>query len=131
MKKNYGWAAYCGRILLGLFFFVVGVLSFTDTSINLSALVVRNIPYPDLILNVLMALEVILGLLLVFGVCERIVAWLLILLTLATTVLFCNFWDMTGPAKMTALMQFLSDIAIIAGLLWVADKKCCDTTQCS
>jgi len=44
----------------------------------------------------------------------------LILFTIVASIMLLNFWDMEGPSRESAMNGFLSNIAIIGGLLLAA-----------
>lgn len=64
-------------------------------------------------------LELLGGLLLLFGIQERLGAFLLILFLLPATVLFHQFWFVEGSARDLQISFFLRNLAILGGLLMV------------
>lgn len=123
MQCNCIWSGCIGRAILGLFFIAMGALNFAEPQTALTALAAHAVPHPDMILNLGIVIEIILGILIVIGRVRRTAAWILILLTLIIAVVGHPFWTQTEHAKIAMLIQFLSDIAIIGGLLLVASHK--------
>lgn len=115
-----------GRALLGLFFVCIGIISIVEWDANFSILQHHQIPYSTYALNLAITAEILLGLLLIIGKLYRTAAALLIILTLICASIYLQFWNMTGIAQINTLIQFLSDIAIIAGLLLVIAAKSSD-----
>ena len=126
MQGNCNWAGCIGRALLGLFFVAMGVLNIMGWQANLAMLTAHALPVPNIILGAVIAIEIIFGLLIVFGKCQCIAAWILILFMIVTTAAMLYFLHQAGPIKMETLMPFLSSVAVIGGLLLVASckKKC-------
>jgi len=112
-----------GRALLGLFFICVGIINIVEWDPNFAILQQHQIPYSTYALNLAIAAEILLGLLLVIGKWYRIAAALLIILTLICASVYLQFWNMSGAAQINTLIQFLSNIAIVAGLLLVIATK--------
>jgi uncharacterized membrane protein YphA (DoxX/SURF4 family) len=75
--------------------------------------------WAPVILMVATFLEILGGLLLLFGIKEKLGAALLILVLLPTTVLVQHFWFTEGTMREMQLTLFLRDIAILGGLIVV------------
>jgi uncharacterized membrane protein YphA (DoxX/SURF4 family) len=72
------------------------------------------------ILMVAVFLEILGGLLLLFGIKEKLGAVLLILVLLPSTILMQHFWLSEGHLREMQLALFLRDMAIMGGLIVVA-----------
>jgi putative oxidoreductase len=72
-----------------------------------------------LILVIITALELIGGLLILFGIKTRLGAFLLILFFVPVTILFHHFWFLDGQAKEIQYLMFLKNIAVLGGLFLV------------
>jgi len=77
----------------------------------------RGVPAPRLVLLVGSAFQFVAGLLLILGLFVVPAALALVLFTLTASVMLVNFWDMEGPARDAAINVWLSNLAIVGGLL--------------
>jgi putative oxidoreductase len=117
-----------GRLLLGALFLVAGAHKFMGWEGTLVRLQDRGFPVTDiygypasqLILGAVIALEVIGALMLITGVGGRIAAVALAAFTLASGVIFHDFWAAEPAQYMNQFNHFLKNVAIIGGLLVVA-----------
>ena len=108
------------RLLLGSLF-VIGGLHHLPIFAELSGHVAqRGVPLPRLALGLATTFQIVLGVLLMAGLWVPWAALGLIGFTIAASVLMLNFWAMQGPARAGALNQFLTNIAVIGGLLYAA-----------
>src|SRR5882757_8303657 len=126
-------AAYTlGRIFLSLLFVVSGVQKLMDISEITKILTDTNLPIPDQIVPYLQGIpkyqalgylvagiEVLGGLMVLVGLKARWGALLLAVFTAVTVVLVHHFWDMTGAAFKTNMVDALKNLSIIGGLLLV------------
>lgn len=109
-----------GRVLLGSLF-VIGGLHHLPIFGALSAqLAHRGVPLPRLALGLSTAWQIVLGALLMAGVWVPWAALGLIGFTVVASLLLLNFWALQGPERAGALNQFLTNIAVIGGLLYAA-----------
>lgn len=123
MQGHCNWAACIGRVIIGLFFIVMGVLNFMYPDAHLSVLVAHKIPAADMVFDAWIVISIILGLLLLIGRGLKTASWILIVLTLIELPVFMNFWDFTGPAKTVMLFHFINGILVIGALLLIAGSK--------
>jgi putative oxidoreductase len=54
------------------------------------------------------------------GVGTRVVAWIVFFYLIPTTLLFHNFWAMTGGDRIDNMIHFEKNLAIMGGLLFLA-----------
>jgi putative oxidoreductase len=110
-----------GRGLLGLYFIVPGIskiTGFTQTSEYMAA---HDVPLIPVLLVLTIAIQVGGGLALMFGFRAQLVAFVLAGLTLLISVFMHNFWVMPeGLERNHELQNFIKNLAIMAGLLYVA-----------
>lgn len=110
-----------GRILLGLYFIVPGimkVLSFSGTAEYMAAHGMIFIPF-FLTLTILLQLSG--GLCLVIGYRQQQASFVLAGLVLAISLVMHNFWTMEQDLQRAHEMQnFIKNMAIMAGLLVLA-----------
>lgn len=111
--------ALMGRVLLGLYFFLPGIMKLQDASDAAAVMLDRDIPYADLLLPVAIGVEIIAGLALVLGFRVRIAALALIVFTVATNAFIHNFWALPSIDYATEFQMFTKNVAVIAGLLFV------------
>jgi putative oxidoreductase len=106
-----------GRALLGGLFVAGGIRHFFILPVLTQIMAGRGLPAPRLALVVGSVFQLAAGLLLIFGIWTAAASFGLVLFTIVASMIFLNFWDMEGPAQEAALNGFLSNIAIIGGLL--------------
>lgn len=115
-----GILLWAGRILTGGVFLYGGLHHFTAIPPLVEAMTQRGVPSPRAALFAGSIFQALLGLMLILGVYVAPAALGLVLFTIAATIMFLNFWDMTGPARDGMKNGFSSNIAIIGGLLVIA-----------
>lgn len=108
------------RILVVVLFCVSGAQKLMNPGAVVSAVAAKGLPYPQVLAYLTIAAELGLGLLIALGFYARTAAVLLALFTLATIVVFHNFWSMTGDAFRTNQIQAMKNLSIIGGLLMIA-----------
>jgi putative oxidoreductase len=126
-------AAYMlGRILLSLVFVVAGIQKLMDIRPIADMVAATKIPIPEEIVPYLggipkyqflayliAAIELICGLMVLIGLKARWGALVLIVFTAATIILVHHFWDMSGEAFNSNLIEALKNLSIMGGLLLV------------
>ena len=106
-----------GRILLVLLFLQSGITKAIRFQDGLGEVRGKNIPFPHLALLGTIALQIIGGALLIVGWFITPVAALLALFTLATAIVFYDFWNLQSEARAASLNGFFEHISIIGGFL--------------
>ena len=109
-----------GRLLLGGLFVVAGVRHMFLIPALTQRIAKRGVPFPLLVLLAGSAFQFIAGLLVIFGLFLPIAAFGLVLFTLAASVMLLNFWDMEGQPRQSTINVWLSNMAIIGGLMIIA-----------
>jgi putative oxidoreductase len=109
-----------GRFLLGGLFVYGGIHHLFSIPALTEAIAARGIPAPRLVLLVGSAFQFVAGLLLIIGLFVAPAAFALVLFTLTASVMLVNFWDLEGPAREAATNVWLSNLAIVGGLLITA-----------
>jgi putative oxidoreductase len=107
----------CGRFLIGGLFVVGGVIHFFKLDLLTQIMGARGVPLPRITLIAGSVFQTAAGLLLIAGFAIVPAAFGLIVFTIAASWMFLNFWDMDGPAREGAFNAFMTNIAIIGGLL--------------
>jgi putative oxidoreductase len=109
-----------GRILTSVVFLGSGFSKVAMFSAMTGFMVAKHLPLPAVSLGIAAAIEIFGGLAVLLGFRARYAAWVLFLYLIPTTVIFHNFWAMTGPEQMDNQIHFLKNLAIMGGLLFLA-----------
>jgi len=109
-----------GRVLICLVFVLSGLSKVMAYSMMVGYAASRGLPMANVALGAAAALEILGGLAILAGFQTKIVAWLLFLFLIPTTLLFHNFWTMQGMERMDNQGHFLKNLAIMGGLLILA-----------
>ena len=113
-----------GRSLLGLYFFVPGLLKIFDYSGTQSLMALKGIPLYELALPLTIFIQILGGILLILGQNLRITALSLFFLTILINIFMHNFWTLEGdPSQAHEIQNFIKNLAIAAGLLVLATKE--------
>lgn len=113
------WVPLPGRALLaGLFLWsgVGKVFNFEGTAGYMASV---GMPLVTLFLVGAIILEVGGGLALLLGWRSRLAALALIVFTIPATLIFHNFWAVTGDGHMVQVIMFMKNLSIVGGLLMV------------
>ena len=114
------WVEVLGRLLLGSLFVIGGLHHLPIFGALSGQLAQRGVPLPRLALGLSTAWQIVLGVLLMAGLWVPWAALGLIVFTVIASLLLLNFWAMEGHARAEAQNQFLTNIAVIGGLLLAA-----------
>lgn len=109
-----------GRLLLGGLFVFGGVRHLFLIPILTQVIAARGMPFPRFVLLAGSAFQFVAGLLVILGVFVPAAAFGLVLFTLTASIMLLNFWDMEGQPRQNTVNVWLSNIAIIGGLLVTA-----------
>ncbi|MEH2509228.1 putative oxidoreductase [Nitrobacteraceae bacterium AZCC 1564] len=109
-----------GRLLLGGLFVFAGIRHMFLIPVLTEMIAARGVPFPRGVLLVGSAFQFIGGLLVIFGLFLPFAAFGLVLFTLTASVMLLNFWDMEGQPRQNTINVWLSNIAIIGGLMITA-----------
>jgi putative oxidoreductase len=101
-------------------FVIGGVPHFFALEPLTQALKARGLPAPRLCLIAGTVFQIIAGTLLIFGQFVQFAALGLVAFTLVSSVLMVNFWSLAGEARQKMQNIFMSNLAIIGGLLIAA-----------
>ena len=113
-----------GRVLLGLYFVIPGLLKVSGFAGTLSYMELHGVPLalPLLLLTIL--LQVGGGLAIIFDRQTRTAAFLLAGLTLLINLFMHDFWnDYPGGNAQHELQNFIKNLGIFAGLLLLAARR--------
>jgi putative oxidoreductase len=108
-----------GRCLLGLIFIVAGwgkIMAYSGTAGYMAS---KGMPLVPLLLPLTILLELGCGLMLVLGWHARWAALAFFLFIIPTTLIFHNFWAVPHAQVQNQMNNFLKNIAIMGGMLYV------------
>ena len=114
------WTIVLGRFVLGAFFAYGGFTHFLALDPITQAMADRGVPQPRLVLIAGSLFQIVFGLLLAFGIAVPVSAIALIAFTVVASLMLVDFWNKEEPARMALRNVFLSNLAIIGGLLIAA-----------
>ena len=114
------WTIVLGRFVLGAFFAYGGFTHFLALDPITQAMADRGVPQPRLVLIAGSLFQIVFGLLLAFGIAVPVSAIALIAFTVVASLMLVDFWNRQGPERMALRNVFLSNLAIIGGLLIAA-----------
>ena len=113
-----------GRGLLGLYFILPGISKITGFTQTGEYMAAHGVPLIPVLLVLTIIIQIGGGLALIFGFRAQLVAFVLAGLTLVISVFMHNFWVMEeGLERNHELQNFVKNLAIMAGLLYVAGAK--------
>ncbi len=118
--ENIQWVEVLARVLLGSLFVIGGLEHFRIVAELAARLAQRGVPQSRLLVRLGTAFQIIAGALLMAGLWVPWAALGLIGFTIAASLLMLNFWSMEGGVRAQAQNQFLTNIAVIGGLLYAA-----------
>lgn len=107
-----------GRGLLGLYFIVPGITKVTGFAATSEYMASKSVPMIPILLVVTIIIQIGGGLSLVAGYRTQLVAFVLAGLTLVISLSMHDFWNVE-----TEMQNFIKNMAIMAGLLYVAGVK--------
>jgi putative oxidoreductase len=108
-----------GRVLLGLLFLVAGIRKIMFYSGSAAYFTKLGFPAPELMTVLAILIEVGGGALLILGWQTRRISWLLVLFVIIATAMAHRFWEFEAAQYGAQLNNFLKNVAIIGGLLYV------------
>jgi putative oxidoreductase len=114
------YAPLLGRILLSVIFLLSAFGKITHFSGMEQFMASKGLPAVPLLLVLALLTEALGGLSLLLGFKARWGALLLFLFLIPTTLIFHDFWTLTGALRQDMQIHFLKNLAIMGGLLMVA-----------
>ncbi len=110
---------FAGRILLSLIFLVSGVGKFLDWSGNVAYAEQNGLFAIPVLLAIAGIIEIVGALSLITGLYARVGALALFGLLAVISVVFHDFWTLSGFEAQMQLTQFLKNLAVMGGLLYI------------
>lgn len=108
---------FIGRLLLGGLFVAGGLRHFFVLPAVVPAVAARGIPLARAAVIAASCFEIVAGMALIAGYQVTWAASCLIAFTLVASVTLLNFWDQEGPTRDGSISAWMSNIALIGGLL--------------
>ena len=113
-----------GRVLLGLYFVIPGLLKVSGFAGTLAYMKLHGVPLAMPLLLLTIPLQVGAGLALIFDRQVRTAAFLLAGLTLLINLFMHDFWnEYPGGNAQHELQNFINNLGIFAGLLLLAARR--------
>jgi len=113
-----------GRVLLGLYFVIPGLLKVSGFAGTLAYMKLHGVPLAMPLLLLTILLQVGGGLAIIFDRQVRTAAFLLAGLTLLINLFMHDFWnDYPGGNAQHELQNFIKNLGIFAGLLLLASRR--------
>jgi putative oxidoreductase len=109
-----------GRLCLALVFFAAGISKIPEWESMVAMVQSRGLPEPELLLAAAAALQIVAGAFLLLGWHTRLAALALAGFTIVATVLFHPFWDSAPNRFELDFAIFMSNLAVLGGLLFIA-----------
>lgn len=119
-NHNHGAAPLVGRGLLAAIFVLSALGKLTNFGGTAAMMTQVGFPLAEFFLAGAITFELVGGLALLTGYQARFGAALLIAFLIPTTLIFHNFWAYTGADQQNQMINFLKNVSIGGGLLYVA-----------
>ena len=125
MKMIENTLLLAGRLLLGLYFILPGLMKLANFEGSSTYMAEHNVPFIAVLLSLTILIQLTGGVALIVGFQGKITAFLLAGLTLVISIYMHNFWDYAqegAEALVRAHEQqnFMKNMGIMAGLLVIA-----------
>jgi putative oxidoreductase len=108
--------ALLARLLIAPMFLAAGVPKLMDTATTAAAMESKGIPAAFALAILAGLLEVVGALAILFGVVTRVAALCLFLFLIPVTLIFHDFWNLSGMEAQMQLGKFLQNLGTMGGL---------------
>jgi putative oxidoreductase len=115
-----GITSLIGRVLFSLLCLTSAYFKITAYSTMVGYATAKGLPMANIGIVIAAAVELVGGIAILIGFQVRIVAWILFLYLIPTTLIFHNFWAASGAEQQNLMYHFLKNLAIMGGLLLLA-----------
>ncbi len=109
-----------GRILLGLYFFMPGLMKASQPAQTIAYMESHAIPFAAPLMWVSALANLAGGVLLITGRHVKLVAYGCVIYVLLVNFMLHDFWTMEGPIVERETQNFIKNLGILAGLLVLA-----------
>jgi len=113
-------AVTIGRVLLGLYFLLPGLMKLTGSADTIAYMQSHDIPFTVPLMWFSTAVNIFGGLFLILGRHVKIVAYGFVLYVLLVNFMLHDFWTMEGDIVARETQNFVKNLGILAGLLVLA-----------
>ena len=120
LDKQKDGVLLAARVLLMILFLLFGWQKLTGFSDTVAYMVSTGASLPTLSALIAVAIECVVGVLLVVGFYTRPLALLLALYTIGTAFIGHRYWTMTGIEEYGSMINFYKNVSIVGGLLLLA-----------
>lgn len=112
-------SAFLGRVILGLYFLLAGIMKLQDPGASLDEMRDHGIWLSQGLLPISIFVELAFGAALILGYRARVAAFVLALYTVLVSLLLHNFWSVSSEDTAMALQLFYKNMGLLGGLLFV------------
>lgn len=109
-----------GRIAIAAVFIPSSISKLTGLAGFVASLEARGVPYASVLGPLGAIIEFLGGIAVLVGMQVRFASVLMILFTVAATLIAHRFWEFEGSARVTQQTQFLKNLAIVGGYVFLA-----------
>jgi len=120
MNQRSDGMALLGRVLLAAIFILSGWGKLTGFEGAVGYIASKNLPMPQVLAAIAVAIELGGGLLLLIGLKARWIALLFVVFIVVITPIFHNFWAVPADQAQGQQINFMKNLAIIGGMFMVA-----------
>lgn len=110
---------FVARVLFAALFFLAGMGKLTDPSMYQQYMAAKGLTMVTPLIYLSAAIEIFGAIFLLLGYWTRTVATILALFLLIVTLVMHNFWALDPKESAEQLVEFLKNLGIIGGLLYV------------
>ena len=122
MNLQHPAVSLLGRLLITYVFATSGIAKILSWSGNVEYMSTRHLPMIPVLLAVALLVEVFGSLCLITGYHARTAAFIMFLYLLAVTLIFHNYWALTGGSAGMMETHFRKNLAILGGLLMIVSQ---------
>lgn len=108
-----------GRVLFSLIFIVAGIQKLMDFKGSVAYITAAGLPYPEILASIAIIFELGGALMILFGWHAKIGALLILIFALTVSFAIHHFWTFPPAEMQTQMMQFLKNLAIAGGALYI------------
>ena len=119
MRFIYGFLTFIARLCMAAIFIWAGAGKIIFYDMTAQYMASKGLTMIPVFLFSAAAVEILGGLSLVLGYKTRLGAAVLLLFLIPTTLIFHDFWNLEGAAGYTEHINFMKNLAIFGGLLYV------------
>lgn len=120
MKKFDKYIPLAGRLLMSLIFIEAGISKIFTFSGSEKYMSMQGMPLVPFFLICAIIIEVAGGFSLLVGFKTKIIALILFLYLIPTTLIFHHFWTYTGMERQDMMVHFMKNLSIMGGMLMVS-----------